>query len=365
MRVLGAVLALLLAACGVSALSIGISPKYADAMKYAIGACPCDDRNNCALIKGVRHEVHALSYGNDWKNFDMSALTMITVMGPNIDPELMCMSHSKGVRVLMRIRLDLSQVLAPEQRDEWINGQIDFVARNRVDGIHLEFDNGSLKMDGISTQLASVVQELKKRMFERMGSSRVVITLPSSPLAIDGHIHSLAPIAVAADLVFVAEDAHQQIVDRCVASHMGSYQRIRNGLVNYMDLSIPRAKLILGLSWRAYNFECENGTLPDASVCLIRTRNPAECPDNLAMRVDLDQILLANFTQTAQGFDSLTQSSYFNYVDGSSVRQVWYDTMDTLRAKYDIAAELGLAGVGVTSMLSRHPEIQSALLHSL
>jgi hypothetical protein len=39
-------------------------------------------------------------------------------------------------------------------------------------------------------------QDFKKRLFERMGSSRVVITLPSSPLAIDGHIHSLAPIAV-------------------------------------------------------------------------------------------------------------------------------------------------------------------------
>jgi hypothetical protein len=66
-----ALLALLLIVCGVSALSIDISPKYADAMKYAIGACPCDDRNNCALIRGVRHEVHAFSYGERCQNFGL------------------------------------------------------------------------------------------------------------------------------------------------------------------------------------------------------------------------------------------------------------------------------------------------------
>jgi len=359
-------LVLLLLVCCVAALSLDNSPKYADAMKFAIGACPCENHDNCALIRGVRKEVHALSHGNDWKNFDLSVLTTISVFGPVVDPELTCLAHSKGVRVLMRVHIDLGSALDNEHRDEWITTQIDLISRYRVDGLHVDFDSETLKKDGITTQLANVIQETKRRMYERSGNSRVVVTLPWSPLGLDGRIHSIAPIAMAADAVFVAaEDTRAQIIDRCVASHSGAYQRLRSGLLNYIDLNVPRSKLILGLSWKANDYECENGTLPDAPVCLIKISSSNECSDRLAAKVDLDQILLSNATQTAQGFDPVTQSAYYNYMDGASVRQVWFDNVDTLRAKFDIAVELGIAGVGVTSLLSRHPEMQSALLRSL
>ena len=72
----------------------------------ATATCPCTNPAWCAPVRtGPRPEVFGFSVtsGTGWKGYHFD---IITTIAWNEDPQLMCLAHSKGVRVVLNVRVE-------------------------------------------------------------------------------------------------------------------------------------------------------------------------------------------------------------------------------------------------------------------
>jgi len=348
--------------------ALSAQPRSADSMKLSMGVCPCETRALCAspAVKRQR-EVVAVAHSDEWKGYDLRALTTISI--GHYDADLLCEAHTQGVRVLLRADADDGDVLDDQSMALWQEVQLHAVTHKFVDGVHVTLADSCVTNSSCLMRVAAMMRGLKSRDSGVM----TAVTVPWSPMGVDGRIHNVAAVAKEADIVIVAAtDMRRAVYDRCIASSHTSSALIVVGVGQYMDLGVSPSAIVLGLPWYGLDYPCANNVSANADSLQLCALTPvpawrAPCSDANAFRVDLSEAIRSNLTGVANGvWDPVTETWYATYqrLDGS-VRQVWYDDTSSLTRKFQIARRMALAGIAVLNMPKNTPELQSNILKSV
>ena len=156
----------------------------------------------------------------------------------------------------------------------------------------------------------------------------------------------------------MAYDVQSQIVGRCLADANSPLGATMLGLQGYLDLGVPRSKLILGVPWYGFDWGCQDGAGSAAHQLLASPYCPvssvpfrgAPCSDAAGSEkpyVSIQQ-LIASGGNVTQFWDNTTMTPFLNYlhpVTGQR-RQLWWDDPRSTAAKLEVAADLGIAGFG-------------------
>lgn len=93
-------------------------------------SCPCSNPDLCKPLQiPPRKEFFAFG-GTDYQNYDWTRLTTICPMWSppsKIDVQLVCMAHSKGVRVVSITAMSTQQLHNESYVDEWVTQNVDYV----------------------------------------------------------------------------------------------------------------------------------------------------------------------------------------------------------------------------------------------
>jgi di-N-acetylchitobiase len=161
----------------------------------------------------------------------------------------------------------------------------------------------------------------------------VSVDVAWSPECIDLRCYDYAGIAAAADLLFVmAYDMRSQVFwpAPCVASANAPLPLTLAGMGAWtgLNVSVDPSKLVLGVPWYGYIYECIDDTAPDAANCPIErvTWRGVNCSDAVGSEhnyFELVELLRHNATRPRDYNESL-QAPFFNFVNSAGVTsQVW------------------------------------------
>ncbi|CAG2122517.1 unnamed protein product, partial [Medioppia subpectinata] len=146
----------------------------------------------------------------------------------------------------------------------------------------------------------------------------------------------------------MAYDERSQVFDTdCLAQANSDLFWTAGGLMAYLKLGVDPDKMVLGLPWYGYDYQCVR-TGPDRT-CFIKEvpfRN-VSCSDAAGVQVPYVEIKqLVDIYGDWYDEHSTTRYAYFN--DSANVtHQIWYDTSGSLGMKVGLAKYRELRGVGV------------------
>lgn len=330
--------------------------------------CPCKDKSLCKPISGppvnVNGELFGF-YGNS-PNKGMSPgegmnWTYITTVAWASEDEIMCLAHANGARaVIASPPFDLDSLAEPSARKEWSQKALKLVQESYRDGIVFDYEHPEDVGSKRAETYAAVIAETRNLFHSVNPSLQISTCVAWSPDDIDGRGYPTSKLADASDLLYVMDyDTRSQIYDsQCIAGPNAPYPGMVKGIERYFDIGISPSKLVLGVPWYGYRYECLPGTSPDAVYCPIKhvPFRGVNCSDAAGSEMKYAYILKAlerTDTSVTGGLqrDSNTGDPYFNAIEKSNggdatVVQYWFDDSYSLRAKYKWAARSGLAGIG-------------------
>ncbi|CAF3315015.1 unnamed protein product [Rotaria socialis] len=319
--------------------------------------CPCPDISLCAPLQtGPRHEKVAFMVSDsNWRSYDYSQLTTIVICTNDIDPQLLCLAHSRQVRLVWIANYDVKQLSNATARTEWVNRQVDNVKRTYTDGVNLDMEDEIPYTSDAAHKYTELVQELSNLIHVQVPGSMVSVDVAWSAPCIDGRCYDYAGLARASDFLFVmAYDLRSQIYDLndCVASANSPIVQVAAGLTNFTQIfQIPPSKLVLGVPWYCYDYKCLS--FDSNMTCTIEhvPFRGAPCSDAAGVQRDYQycRVLLRMNSTSGRLIDNRTGAVFFNYVNQQDtyVHQVWMDDPETLTIKYNLANDRRLLGIGM------------------
>ena len=146
-------------------------------------------------------------------------------------------------------------------------------------------------------------------------------------------------------------DTRSQVFDACLASANAPYPGMIHGIQRYLDIGVQPDKLILGVPWYGYQYPCLPGTDKKARYCEIPEVpfRGINCSDAAGGELALGSLLNlfnSKINITMSGYDTNMQAPWFNYFNGTSVIQYWYDSPAGLELKYQYTKMMKLRGSG-------------------
>jgi spore germination protein YaaH len=113
---------------------------------------------------------------------------------------------------------------------------------------------------------------------------------------------------------------------------------IPRSIAFYLNAGVPKEKLLCGLPYYGYEWTTESdqvptGTTADGVARLIRT-----VKNN------------SNGYYSQQNFHPQSMCNYYNYYSNGTWHQLWIDEEETMKYKYDIVQQFGLAGIGIWAL---------------
>ncbi|KAK0054727.1 di-N-acetylchitobiase [Biomphalaria pfeifferi] len=323
-------------------------------LKPEVADCPCDDPAWCMpLTDTPEKEVFAFSIRSDtshWERFDWSKLTTVVVFG-YLNDSLTCLAHSHNVRVIMLGDVSVQTFTDAAKRQQWIQTQLLLVQKHFLDGINFDFEgqvglNDTLIRDSYTTLVKETTQVFKKVL----PSYQISVDVGWKP-NVDIRYFDYQGLADAADLLFVmAYDEQSQILGECLAGPNSALASAGVGLDAYLNgYNISASKLILGVPWYGYIYECTELVGDNCYIKEVPFRG-VNCSDAAGTQYDygplheLIQTMPENYKWNAT---SLTP--YITYTNAQSGKsyQVQFDDPESLKLKYDLAAQKGIKGVGM------------------
>lgn len=317
--------------------------------------CPCSDISLCnPITTPPRKEIFIFSLqadNNTWGRYDWDKVTTVAIVG-YYDVDLLCHAHSKGVRVVNLAAYPASQLLDPDQRSAWIQQQVQDAKDKFLDGLNIDTEDPIAEGSPETAALTTLAQDTTNAFHEAIEGSQVTFDIAWSPDGIDGRFYDAVGLANAVDFLFVmAYDEQSQIKDsECTARANSGLPKTSSGIQEFLDLGISANKLILGVPWYGYNYNCIQ--LTSNNTCYIEEVpfRGVNCSDAAGSQLPYVNIMsILNTSTTGRIWDSNTASPYFNFIDSSSgnTHQMWYDDPESLGLKYQYAVDNDLRGVGM------------------
>lgn len=193
-------------------------------------------------------------------SYDWSVLTTLAWRS---DPAAVAAAHRHKKRVDLDARKSAADVvfngsLADAAR--WVGGVVSEVLNKGLDGVNFDLENPidgrrDPKLAASYTGLvAAAAAAVKAATF---GAARVTVDVPYLPYDNDGRDYDFRGLAAAADALFVmAYDTQALMWGRCVAAANSPLPLVERSVQAWLGLGIPPEKLILGLPWYGYSYEC-------------------------------------------------------------------------------------------------------------
>jgi len=311
-------------------------------------ACPCSNQSLCAPLKAAavsKREVFGFvaSTKMNW--------THVTTIAWSTFDEIGCAAHQNNVRVILA---SPTVVLTPNAtaRQIWIKSALAQVQATWLDGITFDWESPTPQGSNVSEWYALLISETRAAFHQVNPAYQISTCVAWSPDDIDGRGYDMAALNAASDLLYVMDyDTRSVIFDHCIASANAPVPGMLNGLQRYQDYGIPFNKLVLGVPWYGYQYECLAGTLPTSVWCPIRSVpfRGVNCSDAAGSEIAYSEIL--NLSRSAGagqvGWDDNMHAPFFNFVTSEGeVKQYWYDNPRSLTLKAQIAQQKGLLGLG-------------------
>ncbi|XP_028300210.1 di-N-acetylchitobiase [Gouania willdenowi] len=318
---------------------------------HSSSPCPCETPQLCQPVSGRRDlEVFVFDVGGKtWKSYNWSQVTTVAAFG-KYDPELMCYAHSHGARVVLKGDVPLSHIVDPHNRTAWIMEQMKLAKSQFMDGINIDVEQAV--EDGSPEQLAltALVKETTDVFHREIPGSQVSFDVAWSPKCIDKRCYDYVAIADSCDLLFVMSyDEQSQIMGDCIAMANAPFSQTLNAYDQYLDLKIDPKKLVMGVPWYGYDYQCIN--LSKEGICSIEKVpfRGAPCSDAAGKQKTYKWIMkTVNSSTTHRQWDEKQKAPYFNYMsqDGQT-HQVWYDDPQSICLKAEAVKAKGLRGIGM------------------
>ena len=316
--------------------------------------CPCDDKSLCKAVTTI-HEKEVFGFTaerrntSNWKNLDMNQVT--TVAWYN-DPNMMCTSHSKDVRLIAGApRVNLTLLGTNETAlNEYVDNIVIMVKGLFIDGVTFDHEDPMPPGSPLAGYYVKVVQQTTTTLHKEVPGSQVSVCVAWSPFGIDGRWYDNKGLADASDLLYMmVYDTRSQIFEQCIAAPNAALPLAEQAIKNYLSLGISPRKLILGLPWYGYDYPCVSGTSEDAVFCNIPfvPFRGVNCSDAAGGEIGFASVMnvLKNST-TGRRFSKDLSTAYFNYNRHGVVRQLWFDDAISLKPKYELCNTYNLRGTG-------------------
>lgn len=337
-----------------SLLCVGISGLLA-ATSYP---CPCSNKSLCAPLNvPARTEVFGFSVdASNWAHYPLDVVTSVVNFAGALPPDVICLAHAAGVKVIGPAPYPRSELHNASFLSAFIASTVEAVASGFLDGVNFDFEDPLNATDGDAAALTNVVsstaQALKSAVSPLLSIS---VDVAWSPNCIDLRCYDYAGLAAAADLLFVmGYDMRSQVFwpAPCDASANAPLPLLLAGMGNWTaELGVDPAKLILGVPWYGYIYDCIDDTAPSAAYCPIErvTWRGVNCSDAVGSELDfsLIQEMLAHNATRPRAYNDTLSAPFFNVLaaDGAT-QQLWYDDAESIAVKVAMAKAAGWRGVG-------------------
>lgn len=139
--------------------------------------CPCPDVSLCEPLRiEPRHEKLAFMVSkSNWRSYDYSQLTTIVICTDDFDPQLLCLAHSRQVRLVWIAGYDVKQLGNATARTEWIDFQVSRVLTTFTDGVNLDMEDAIPAGSDAVLQYTQLVQDLSNVLHILVPGSQVRI----------------------------------------------------------------------------------------------------------------------------------------------------------------------------------------------
>lgn len=315
--------------------------------------CPCSDPSLCQPITTPpKSELFAfVTEPSNYKLYNYEQLSTIALFidPAKFDPQLVCVAHSKGVRVVWGTSFPVGQLGNNTYQAQWIQNKIIQVQHTFTDGIN--FDVEDPLADNAALQYSDLVKTTTTTFHSAIPGSQVTVDIAWAPGCIDLRCYDYVGLADGSDFMIVmAYDEQSQIIDRpCKAGPTSPFYNLQVGVGGFLKLGISPSKLVLGLPWYGHTFECVNPT--NDTVCPLAPHpwRGVQCTDAGAPEVGYSDLIknLLPSSYTGRQWDVESKSPWFNYMSGGSRWQMWYDDPVSLYLKVMWAQQTQLRGVSM------------------
>ncbi|XP_005100833.1 di-N-acetylchitobiase [Aplysia californica] len=319
-------------------------------------SCPCSRLEWCQPISTkTEKEVFAFSLRNEeshWELFDWSKLTTVVMFG-YVNQSLMCLAHSHGVRAVILGEISTSEMVSPSLRKEWVKELLTKISENFLDGVNFDYENEVLKNETmIRDAYTSTVRETNDALKAVNPNYQVSVDVAWKP-NVDSRFFDYPGLANASDFLFVmAYDEQSQIFGECVGGPNSDLRSADLGLEIYMRdpaYRIAPSKLVLGLPWYGYSYECIQLKGDSCFIKKVPFRG-VNCSDAAGRQYDYGLIYEVLMTMPERyKWNASSSTPYFTYTDEiyGTTYQVQFDDPHSLSLKCKLAKQKGLRGVGM------------------
>lgn len=342
--------------------------------------CACSDASLCKPLPGKRvaeEETFLFSVDSEANaaDYPYAEITTLALAGyRTASPDgVVCRAHANKTRVVLLTSMAKADVANASARASFVADTVKGVVEAGFDGVNVDFEDYVLPGEtSVRDGLIALTKELRVAMDEAErtagGSLQLSWDFAWSPDGLAGHCgidERCYPYAELADIVDVgfvmSYDMQSQVFGPgpCRAGANSPFKLVAEGLRNWTKVADP-SKLVLGLPFYGYRYECLDGTDPLGELCRINTtlwRN-ATCSDAVGREHDAAEILSwLPSSSTGWKWDRDARSPWFNLVNETTkaVSQVRFDNPGSLALKASLAGDAGLLGTGsweIDSLLS-------------
>lgn len=217
--------------------------------------------------------------------------------------------------------------------------------------VNLNFEYAEYTPKEKAQQYTQFVKFLNEKLDEHFGDSTLVVSTFADSVVKD-RVTDIEGLSKAADLLFImAYDFHRPTSDSAgpVAPIGGkgvhAEYDIETMIRDYRSFTPPN-KIILGVPYYGYNWVVERDEEYAKRISGSETRGYSQ---SQTYEYIMETVIKV---KPEIKWDSLAKSPYFTYIspETRSIREVYFDNVDSLRIKYEMVKNLDLAGVGIWAL---------------
>jgi GH18 family chitinase len=222
----------------------------------------------------------------------------------------------------------------------FIKQAVDLIVKRRADGANLDFEP---MPESLSKDFTSFVARFRTALRKRQPRSTLVVALEAAPPT--SLIKNIVPHVD--DIFIMAYDYRTKRSGQAgaVAPLDGRWTSVRKHLDRYLRYA-PASKLILGVPYYGYDWP----VVKQQANADVRRGRKYGSPFAVTY-ASIHEYLDRN-PETQIKRDPISKTPYFTYrdADRGTYRQVWYEDTHSLKAKYTLAVDKKLAGVGIWAL---------------